>query len=1025
MNDQLLQCDERKLTEMLKVEENGPQHDEWVNHIEQCGHCQARLRDLAADDDDWRKASEVLTKEEGEDEPLLSPRGRDRPTNWTESMVSHLLKPPTHPEMLGRLGRYEIERLIGSGGMGIVFKAFDTELNRPVAVKILAPHLASSLPARQRFAREARSAAGIVDDHVVPIFNVESEGEPPFLVMQYVAGGSLQEKLDRDGPLEVTDILRIGLQTAKGLAAAHAQGLIHRDVKPSNVLLDEGVERALITDFGLARAEDEVSLTHTGFHPGTPHYMSPEQVRGESIDARSDLFSLGCVLYALCTGRPPFRADTSYAVLRKVTDDKPRPIQDNNPQLPEWLGRIVMKLLAKSRADRFSSAREVADLLESCLAHVHQPTDVPLPESLRAPTPRLWHCGTRMTGLSLFGVASIVAAAAMMVQNDGDHAVGGARNESESAKATVDEASAPAAAQRKKSTADTKSTDNDEARREFIKLVRQYDGQFVFVPATSPEVPKENKSHPADDSGGVRKPATTKPHVQVNTDDVAVHVEALLLFEEGHRGTHLGLMALRKLLTDTWTRALSNDQETSPRSRAMERLVHYADRPILSEMLFHVVNANFDRSTENALRAIIDAPNVSKFVRPSAQLNLSAWMLSFKPFVVHKQRIAQQIEDLTGDEAPVSQKTLSILKRQSATAPDAATFAKWNNEAVATLEKLRDTATEIHIPGVKAAGNQNIVRISHDLTKETPTLSEQADRILKRRVDPAGNPGAQIVKDAKEVAVRQEFIQLVETFDRHFQQATNNLTPISATNDESAIVGIMANGILPVELESLLLFEEQYRGDTFGLMALRHIIAHSKRYGLPPEDVRSANARAIKRLQHYASQPMLAPVLMLVGGNSRGMSGFAERQTEGALRAVLKSSKLSDTVRPVAQLALCNWMLCFEGFVDNRTKLLKQIEQLNAKTTPKSKHETRMLEALLAATPNEEVFRGWKAEAMELLESLERTATDVRLPGVKVDGHLAILSIDPMTTLANETISEIASKIRRERSSANTDKRSR
>lgn len=158
-------------------------------------------------------------------------------------MVKQLLDPPSHPEMLGRLGRYEMERMIGSGGMGIVFKAFDTELNRVVAVKLLAPHLAARGSARKRFAREARAAAGVRDDHVVPIFNVESEHEPPFLVMQYVAGGSLQEKLDRDGPLEVAEVLRIGLQTAKGLAAAHAQGLIHRDVKPSNILLDEGVER--------------------------------------------------------------------------------------------------------------------------------------------------------------------------------------------------------------------------------------------------------------------------------------------------------------------------------------------------------------------------------------------------------------------------------------------------------------------------------------------------------------------------------------------------------------------------------------------------------------------------------------------------------------------------------------------------------------------------------------------------------------------------------------------------------------
>ena len=146
--------------------------------------------------------------------------------------------------------------------------------------------------------------------------------------------------------------------------------MIHRDVKPSNILLDEGVDRALLTDFGLARAEDDAFLTRSGFHPGTPHYMSPEQVRGETIDGRSDLFSLGCVLYALCTGHPPFRADTGYAVLRRITDDTARPIRETNPDVPQWLDQVVMKLLSKSPEDRFESAEEVAELMEDCLAHV-------------------------------------------------------------------------------------------------------------------------------------------------------------------------------------------------------------------------------------------------------------------------------------------------------------------------------------------------------------------------------------------------------------------------------------------------------------------------------------------------------------------------------------------------------------------------------------------------------------------------------------------------------------------------------
>lgn len=383
MNRDVIQCDDRRLLRLLAASDDDVEVDPWMEHVDQCPECQSRLRELAADDHDWLKAVAVLASDGG-DEACFE-RDHASRSSWNEAMVKRLLQPPSHPEMLGRLGRYEIERMIGSGGMGIVFKAFDTELNRVVAVKLLAPYLAARGSARKRFEREARAAAGVRDDHVVPIFNVESEKEPPFLVMQYVAGGSLQEKIDRDGPLNVPEVLRIGLQTAKGLAAAHAQGLIHRDVKPSNILLDEGVERALLTDFGLARAEDDARLTHSGFQPGTPHYMSPEQVRGEAIDGRSDLFGLGCVLYALQTGHPPFHAASSYAVLRRITDDKPRSIRDINPTVPDWLDHFVMKLLAKSPDDRFDSATSVAQTLEECLAHVQQPATTPLPESVTPP----------------------------------------------------------------------------------------------------------------------------------------------------------------------------------------------------------------------------------------------------------------------------------------------------------------------------------------------------------------------------------------------------------------------------------------------------------------------------------------------------------------------------------------------------------------------------------------------------------------------------------------------------------------
>jgi serine/threonine protein kinase len=304
--------------------------------------------------------------------------------HWTESMAKQLLSPPTHPEMLGRIGRYEVERLIGSGGMGVVFKAFDTELNRPVAIKLLAPYLASSGPARKRFAREARAAAAVVHQHVVPIHNVETERESPFIVMQYVSGESLQARVDRDGPMELCEILRIGMQVADGLSAAHMQGLVHRDIKPSNILLEEDVDRAMISDFGLARAADDASLTRTGFHPGTPQYMSPEQASGQSLDARSDLFSLGSMLYTMCTGQPPFRAENSLSVMRRITDTEPKPIRELDPSIPDWLEQLVSILMAKNVDDRPKSAAIVASLLQQCLAHIEQPHSVSLPNELRS-----------------------------------------------------------------------------------------------------------------------------------------------------------------------------------------------------------------------------------------------------------------------------------------------------------------------------------------------------------------------------------------------------------------------------------------------------------------------------------------------------------------------------------------------------------------------------------------------------------------------------------------------------------------
>lgn len=291
------------------------------------------------------------------------------------------LQPSQRPESLGAIGGYDVLEVVGRGGMGIVLRAVDAKLNRVVAIKVLVPELAGNPQARRRFLREAQAAAAVCHDHVVTIHGVDDDENLPFIVMEYIVGQSLQQKIDKSGPLGLKETLRIGMQIAAGLSAAHKQGLVHRDIKPANILLENGVERVKITDFGLARASDEVAITQFGQIAGTPQYMSPEQAMGHSVDQRSDLFSLGSVLYTMCTGRPAFRADSTVAVLRRVCDETPRPISELNPDIPDWLVAIVERLMAKAPEQRFQSASEVAILLEQWLAHCQQPGSVPRPAS--------------------------------------------------------------------------------------------------------------------------------------------------------------------------------------------------------------------------------------------------------------------------------------------------------------------------------------------------------------------------------------------------------------------------------------------------------------------------------------------------------------------------------------------------------------------------------------------------------------------------------------------------------------------
>lgn len=291
-----------------------------------------------------------------------------------------LLTRSDRPGALGRVGHYDVLEILGQGGFGIVVRAFDNSLQRVVAIKFLAPALAATSPPRQRFLREARAAARVTHDHVVRVHAVE-EQPVPYLVMEYVEGRTLQDIHDGTGPLSPTEVVRIGRQVALGLAAAHEQGLIHRDVKPANVLIDAGAEgRARLTDFGLARAADDACMTQSGAVAGTPMYMAPEQARGEVLDTRADLFSLGSVLYTITAGRPPFRAANAFAVLKRVAEDRPRPLSEVMPGTPPGLIAVIDKLLAKQPEDRFATAREAADALAGCLTDSAPslPTTAPL-----------------------------------------------------------------------------------------------------------------------------------------------------------------------------------------------------------------------------------------------------------------------------------------------------------------------------------------------------------------------------------------------------------------------------------------------------------------------------------------------------------------------------------------------------------------------------------------------------------------------------------------------------------------------
>jgi serine/threonine protein kinase/CubicO group peptidase (beta-lactamase class C family)/WD40 repeat protein len=310
------------------------------------------------------------------------------------------LSPPQAPGELGRLGDFRILRLLGQGGMGIVFHAEDVALGRPAALKVMRPDLARIPEARQRFIREARAMASVDDAHVVTIFKIGEFESLPFLAMELLQGQNLEKWLESGGRPTPAEIVHLGIEVALGLEAAHRHGLVHRDIKPTNLWLEPVARvsaaerspwttdyRVKLLDFGLARpVQDTHQLTLSGLMVGTPAYMAPEQAEGEGVTTRSDLFSLGCVLYRLSTGQMPFAGATAMAVLKSVALKEPTPPAEINRDIPPALSNLIMRLLAKNPAARPASAAEVVEALRGIEAQlVSDSTLVPVPRLSKPP----------------------------------------------------------------------------------------------------------------------------------------------------------------------------------------------------------------------------------------------------------------------------------------------------------------------------------------------------------------------------------------------------------------------------------------------------------------------------------------------------------------------------------------------------------------------------------------------------------------------------------------------------------------
>ncbi len=381
-----------ELSQLLSDLVGTDEQQRWSEHLEHCPKCQSQLITLAAPETLWEESRQQLTEWD------IAPEACDE---IVEEVLAH----------------YRVEGTIGYGGMATVYRGFDPQLHRPVAIKVLHHHLARTGSSRQRFLREAQSAAAIAHPNVIPIYGVHQASGKSFLVMPLITGGSLQQRIDREGPIGLEDMLRIALQIAEALDAAHTRGVIHRDVKPANILLEDGNKRVVLSDFGLARTLDDAAITASGLIAGTPAYMSPEQARGEIVDHRSDLYSLGSVMYAMCTGHSPFQATSTLKILREVSSDVFPTVHRFQEQLPIWVDGLIARFTSREPSQRIENAAAASELIRECLLHVLNPSH-PLPRGVSPssaksndksiPRASLRNLSVAIVLFALFGAASAI-----------------------------------------------------------------------------------------------------------------------------------------------------------------------------------------------------------------------------------------------------------------------------------------------------------------------------------------------------------------------------------------------------------------------------------------------------------------------------------------------------------------------------------------------------------------------------------------------------------------------------------------